>query len=400
MSASESEKHIYERLGVRPVINARSFSTKVGGAPLPPEVVEAMRAASDCCIRMEDLQEAAGRIIAEVTGAESGIVTSGASAALTLGAAACLTGLDVARMNRLPDTSGMPNEFLVHRTHRNDYDHAIRAAGARFVEVGFYYYTFPYEIEAAVSERTCAFFYQAGVAEGALPLEQFAAIAHRHNLPVIVDAAAELPPPEHLRQFVAQGADLVAFSGGKHIRGPQASGILCGRGDLILSAALQHQDMDVFPETWPHRRLIQDGLLAGPPHHGIGRGFKVGKEEVVGLLTALRRYASRDFEAERQAWLADMQRIVAAVADLPGVAAHVRYPQPDGRQVPHAVVTLDPARTGKTANAVINALQEGDPPVCVFEKLAAAGTIVCMPEALRPGDAERIAQRLTEILRA
>jgi L-seryl-tRNA(Ser) seleniumtransferase len=384
---------------VRPVINARSFSTKVGGAPLPPEVLDAMRAASDCCIRMEDLQEAAGRVIAKVTGAESGIVTSGASAALTLGAAACLCGMDVERMNRLPDTTGMPDEFIAHRTHRNDYDHALRTAGARFREVGFYYYTFPYEVERAVTERTCAFFYQAGVAEGALPLEPFAEIAHRHGLPVIVDAAAELPPVENLSRFVEQGADLVAFSGGKHLRGPQATGLLCGRREMILSAALQHQDMDVFPETWPYRQLIQEGKLAGPPHHGIGRGFKVGKEEVVGLLAALELYGKRDFEAERQGWLADMERIVAEVRSLPGTAAHVRYPQPDGRRVPHAVITLDPALAGKTAHGVINALQEGDPPICVFEKLAAAGTIVCMPEALRPGDAARIARRLAEILR-
>lgn len=392
------DKHIYERLGVRPVINARSFSTKAGGAPLPAEVMDAMRAASDCCIRIEDLQEAAGRIIAEATGAESGIVTSGASAALTLGAAACLAGMDVSRMNRLPDTCGMPNEFVVHRTHRNDYDHALRAAGARFVEVGFYYYTFPYEVEEAITEKTCAFFYQAGVAEGALPLTKFAEIAHRHGLPVIVDAAAELPPTENLNLFLAQGADLVAFSGGKHIRGPQASGILCGRRDLILSAALQHQDMDVFPETWPYRRLIRDGVLAGPPHHGIGRGFKAGKEEVVGLLTALQLYARRDFAAERQVWLADVERIVSAARGVAGVNAQVREPQAGGRKAPQAVITIDAAVVGKTAHELINALQEGDPPICVFEKLAAEGTIVFLPEALRPGDAEQIARRLGALL--
>lgn len=394
---SMPETHIYERLGVRRVINARSFSTKVGGAPLPPEVMDAMRAASDCCIRMEDLQEAAGRIIAEVTGAESGIVTSGASAALTLAAAACLAGMDVNRMNRLPDTSGMPNEFVVQRTHRNDYDHALRAAGAHFVEAGYYYHTFAYEVEAAITERTCAFFYQAGVAEGALRLDEFAEIAHRHGLPVIVDAAAELPPTENLNLFLSQGADLVAFSGGKHIRGPQASGILCGRRNLILSAALQHQDMDVFPETWPYRRLIREGVLAGPPHHGIGRGFKVGKEEVVGLLTALQLYARRDFDAERRAWRADVERIVAGVRGIPGVDAQVRDSQPRGK-APQAVVTIDAAVTGKNARDLMNALQEGDPPICVFEKLAAAGTIVFLPEALRPGDADRIARRLAALL--
>ena len=135
--------HIYEKLGVRRVINARSFSTKAGGCALPAEVLDAMVAASDSCVRMEDLQEAASRVISEITGAEAGIVTSGASAALTLAAAASIAGLDVALMNRLPDTGGMNNEIIVHRAHRNDYDHALRAAGARLVEVGFHYYTGP-----------------------------------------------------------------------------------------------------------------------------------------------------------------------------------------------------------------------------------------------------------------
>ncbi len=390
--------HIYEKLGVRLVINARSFSTKVGGCALPAEVLDAMRAASDCCVRMEDLQEAASRVISEVTGAEAGIVTSGASAALTLAAAASIAGLDVARMNRLPDTDGMKNEFVVHRAHRNDYDHALRAAGARLVEVGFNYYTFPYEVESAVGPRTAAMFWLAGAPDGVLPLSEFAAIAHRHGLPVIVDAAPELPPAANLREFLSAGADLVAFSGGKHLRGPQSTGILCGRRDLIFSAALQHQDMDVFPETWPSRRLIEEGKLAGPPHHGIGRGFKVGKEEVVGLLTALQLYRDRDFAAERQQWMRDLECILGEVRDWPGVSAHVTYPQPGGREVPHAVVSIDPAAAGIDATGVVRALQEGEPPICVFERFAGSGKVVFMPEALRPGDAAVIARRLRETL--
>ncbi len=389
---------IYQELGVRPIINARSYSTKVGGAPLPAEVLEAMRGAAEQCVRMDELQEAAGRAIAEATGAETGIVTSGASAALTLAAAACLAGSDVSRMNRLPDTAGMPCEIVVHRSHRNDYDHALRAAGARFVEAGFSYFTFAYEIEEAITGNTAALFYQAGGEGSVLPLEEFVHIAHRHGKPVIVDAAADLPPRGNLRAYIAAGADLVAFSGGKHIRGPQSSGILCGRADLIFSAALQHQDMDVFPLSWPLRKLITDGRIAGPPHHGIGRGFKVGKEEIVGLITALRLYASRDLESELAGWQADMARIVSAVAGLPGVQAFVRFPQSNGRRSPHAVVSINAAIRGMDANAVINALQDGEPRVFVFEHSADAGTIVFMPEGLRPGEAEIVGQRLHEIL--
>jgi D-glucosaminate-6-phosphate ammonia-lyase len=389
---------IYERFGVRPVINARSFSTKVGGCALPREVLDAICEASQSCVRMDQLQEAASRIIAEATGAEAGMVTSGASAALTLAAAACLAGFDVTRMNRLPDTTGMKNEIIVHRSHRNDYDHALRAAGARFVEVGFQYYTFAYEIENAIGPATAAVFYQASGEGCCLPLDQFVGIAHKHQLPVIVDAAAELPPRGNLKAFVAAGADVVAFSGGKHLRGPQSTGILCGRRDLILSAMLQHQDMDVFPESWPLRQLISDGVLAGPPHHGIGRGFKVGKEEIAGLLAALQLYSQRNVEAERQLWINDMETVIFEISDLPGVTKRIVYPQSNGREVPHAWITVEPKLAGIDANAVIRALQEGDPPICVFERHADAGTIVIMPEALRPGEAQTIARRLKQIL--
>lgn len=385
-------------VGVRPVINARSYSTKLGGAPLAPEVLEAMREAAGACVRMDELQDEASRLIARVTGAEAGLVSSGASAALTLGAAACLCGFDVGRMNRLPDTSGMPREIVMHRSHRNDYDHALRAAGARLVEVGFSYYTFAYEVEQAISDDTAALFYQAGGDGLALPFREFAAIAHRHAKPVIVDAAAELPPVANLRGFIEEGADLVAFSGGKHLRGPQATGILCGRADLIQSAALQHQDMDVFPESWPLRGWIAAGKLAGPPHHGIGRGFKVGKEEIAGLMAALARYAARDFASELNGWMNDMRTIADAASALAGVSAELRFPQPGGRPVPHAVLKIDGAVARASALQLILALQQGDPPIYVFERHAREGAVIFMPEALLPGQAAQIAERLQEIL--
>jgi D-glucosaminate-6-phosphate ammonia-lyase len=395
---SRTKVHVYEKLGVRPLINGRSFSTKAGGCALPAEVLEAMREAGECCVRMDELQGAASEVIARATGAEAGIITSGAAAALTLGAAACLARLNVNRMNQLPDTAGMPDEFIVHRSHRNDYDHAVRAAGAKFIEVGFDYYTFAYEVESAITDRTAAMYYQAGVTQGALPLGEYTAIAHRHGLPVLVDAAAELPPTANLGTFIAAGADLVAFSGGKHIQGPQATGILCGRRDLIMSAALQHQDMDVFPETWPLRSLIENGTVIGPPHHGIGRGFKVSKEEIAGLVTALELYQTRDLKAERARWTADMECVVAQMRDVPGVAARVLFPQPNGREVPSAVVNIDAAVARTDAHAVINALQAGEPPICVFEKFAGRGEIVVLPEALRPGEAATIARRLRAVL--
>lgn len=384
----------YQELDVPRIINARGYSTKLGGCKLPDAVLIAMRSASESCIRMEDLQKAASRVIAEATGAEAGIVTSGASAAVTLAAAACLTKLDISKMNRLPDTSDFPNEIILQRAHRNDYDHALRLAGARLVEAGFSYNTFPYDLESLVSSRTVALFYLAGA--GGLPFDKLTEVAHRHNLPVIVDAAAALPPPENLRSFIAAGADLVAFSGGKHIQGPQASGVLCGRKDLILAATLQHQDMDVFPENWPMRALIQNGIIPGPPHHGIGRGFKVGKEEIAGLITALKLYWERDFRAEIAGWHAEVDCILSELAGIAGVAARLVFPDSDRKPVPSAHVSIDSPNF--TANDVINKLQAGDLPIAVYEALAGAGTIILYPEALQPGEGSIVGKALRSIL--
>lgn len=387
---------IYRQYGVARAINARGYSTKLGGCRLPIPVLDAMRSAAESCVRMEDLQEAASAVIAEVTGAEAGIVTSGASAALTLAAAACLTGLDITKMNQLPDTTGMPNEIVVQKAHRNDYDHALRLAGARFVEAGFPYYTFAYDVESLVTSRTVALFYLAGAGANALPLREFVNVAHKHQIPVIVDAAAVLPPAENLRAIVGAGADLVAFSGGKHIQGPQASGILCGRKDLILAATLQHQDMDVFPENWPRRKLIHDGVISSPPHHGIGRGFKVGKEEIAGLLTALKLYQDRDFGAELDRWRRDIEIIQAALTGIKGITVHVLFPDSDGRPVPSARISVHLPTF--TANDLINELQEGQPRIGVYETLASDGTVVMYPEALQEGEAHLVGERLREIL--
>lgn len=365
---------------------------------MSPQVIEAMREAANSFVRIEDLQEAAGKVIAEITGAEAGYVTSGAAAALTLGMAGCMTGLDPVKMNQLPDTTGMKNEVIVQRAHRNDYDHALRAAGAQIVEVGFNYVTFPYELERAVSELTAAVFFLAGVSKGSLPFEQVVEIAHQRGVPVIVDAAAALPPVANLHAFIEQGADLVAHSGGKHIEGPQASGILCGRRDLILTAALQHQDMDVFPETWTYRHLIRDGVLAGPPHHGIGRGLKVGKEEIVGLVTALKLYVKRDFKEELEGRKSKIETIIDGLKGIQALQAQMIFPQPDGQTVPSAHIRVNFAESGMDAHTVINALQEVEPMICTHESLASDGIIVIFPESLQEGDPETIVRRFQEIL--
>ena len=393
-----STTSIYKQFGIRTVINARGYSTKVGGCLMAPEVTRAMQEAAGSFVRIEDLQEAASKVIAAITGAEAGMVTSGASAALTLAVAACIAGLDVAKMNALPDTRALGNQVIVQRLHRNDYDHALRLAGADIVEVGFNYATFPYELQSAINEKTVAVFFLAGEEYRSLPFPLAAEIAHGQGVPVIVDAAAALPPPENLSKFISQGADLVAFSGGKHVQGPQSTGILCGKKDLILSASLQQQDMDVFPETWSYRNLIDQGTLAGPPHHGLGRGFKVGKEEIIGLLTALGHYHRRDFIAELEGWKQRIHQIVKGLETVKGLKARYVFPDQSGRPVPAAHVHVDENSPGSGAHHLINELQSGDPIISVYETFASNGLIVMFPEALKDVEPEIIVRRFREIL--
>lgn len=312
---------IYAALGVRRIINAYGTNTRLSGGLMPPEVMAAMAEASRACVGMHDLQAAACRAIAEATGAEAGIVTSGAAAALLLGAAACMARLDPAAMNRLPDTDGMPDEFVVVRSQRNMYDRALRAAGGRIVEVGIPdRHSGPGvrdasvgEVAEAITPRTAAVYCLAGEATEP-PLADVARAAHARGVPVLVDAAAQLPPASNLRRFLAEGADLVCFSGGKAIGGPQASGILAGRRDLVSSALVQMLDLDLpeaqFVAPAEFAPLAQMRFL---PHHGIGRSGKAGKEEIVGLIVALRRFVAED-PAERTArWTARLSALCDAV---------------------------------------------------------------------------------------
>lgn len=398
---------IYDRLGIRKRVNGAGLLTRLSGSLMPPEVLEAMREAARSFVDIAELQARASQMIAEHTGAEAGLVTTGAAAALTLGTAACLTGLDAARMDRLPDTEGMPNEVLMCRTHRTGYDHAIRAAGARIRDVGFndrgmgagVRSVEAWELAAAITPTVVAVAYTATPANDP-PLHLVAEVAARHRLPVIVDAAAQLPPASNLRRFVAEGAALVAFSGGKAIRGPQSTGILCGRRDLIAAAALQQLDMDVAPETWdPPEGLIPRSAVRGIPHHGLGRGFKVGKEEIVGLLVALERFAKLDPAAELEAHEARLEAVASALGSVVHVRARLRSGRETGRN-PLLELAFDEAAIGQTALALSRALQQGEPAVHLSERDAARGILIVDPSGLEPGDDRVIASRLRALLGA
>ncbi len=393
---------VYDELGLNPIINASGTLTRLGGSRMHPEVLAAMAEAAASFVPIDDLQERAGAEIAATCGAEAAYVVAGAAAGLALATAACVAGLDVGAMDRLPDTTGLKDEVVVQRGHRNAYDHAIRSAGVRFVEVGYLGYpgaggTYPWQIEQAITERTAAVACPILDTPGTVPLPVVAEIAHAKGVPVIVDAAAELPPRANLRRFIEEGADLVVFSGGKAIGGPQASGILAGRADLISSVALQHQDMDVRPETWSRRGML-GGDLRGVPHQGFGRSMKVGREEIVGLLVALRRFAAGSDEADLVRFHALLDPIEAALAGLPGVRACRRVPE--GKPVPMLHIEIDPAVAGQDAYAVVNALQEGEPGIAVVQSWAEFGRIAVNPQGLTPDEAEVVARRLREVLSA
>lgn len=360
---------VYGRFGVRPIINARGTNTKLGGSLMEPEVLDAIREAAGAYAVLDELQDKAGEVITRATGAEAGMVTGGAAAGLLLGTAACITGEDPGRIERLPVTEGMNNEAVMHRAHRNGYDHSVRAAGARIIDVGYPHRTSPDQLQSAITERTALVVYLMSpwASKGALSLVETCEIAQRSGVPVVVDAASTLPPAEHLRRFVAEGAGLVSFSGGKGIGGPASSGILAGRAALIRAARLN-----------------------ASPRHGIGRVAKAGKEDIVGLMVALERFVERDHAAVTARWREQGEFMLAHVRGLSGVEAFYRH---DGleHQTPRVELVIDPA-TGIDAHEVVLSLQDGDPRIFLFEPngpSARPNSIVINTYTMRTGE-ERI----------
>jgi len=398
---SRANSTVYDRLGVPTIINAHTTATRLSGGIMRPEVADAMREATQWTVDMATLEARASQLIAVHTGAEAGYVTAGAAAALLLGTAACVTGLDPARMNRLPDTSGMKNEVVVPRSHRNFYDHAVRAAGVTLVEVGLsdrfagagVRDTEAWEIAAAITANTAAVLYVAGP-DARPSLAEVVAAAHSAGVPVLVDAAAQLPPAANLKRFIAEGADLVCYSGGKAIGGPQASGILCGRRDLVMAAALQHLDQDIHWEQWnPPASLFDKARIPGLPHHGIGRPAKVGKEAVVGLLTALDLFVAEGDEVRVARWTAAMESLTAGLEGVPHASATLVH---DRRRpaIPTVHLALDEEAAGMTALDLVRRLQDGVPSVHANPSRVHEGLVLFSPVALRPGDESVIAERV------
>jgi L-seryl-tRNA(Ser) seleniumtransferase len=368
---------VYESLGVRPLINAAGTLTRLGGSRMLPEVTDAMAAASRAFVDMDELHRAAGQRIASLIGVEAAHVCAGATAGIALMAAACMAGSDAEKIRRLPDTTGMKRRFVVQRAHRNAFDQALRVAGGEFVEVE----ADSGELARAIDAETAAVSYTLAwfCTAAELSLPRVVAIAHEAGVPVIVDAAAELPPAANLPRFVEEGADLVTISGGKVIRGPQASGMILGRADLVEACRLNDC-----------------------PHMSIGRGMKAGKEEIVGLVTAVEEYVRQDHAAQDAVWERQVAHVLEAVSRIEGVRAQRQLPHGIGQQIPHAALAWDEAALGVTPAEVVRRLLEGEPRIAVQlvgpDRTRAGAEIRVHPHTLAEGEEFVIAHRLRELL--
>ena len=380
MSAESSMPSIYQHLGMTRVIHGAGTTTRYGGSLMRPETIEAMREASQMFVNIDDLNAAAGDAIAKMLGAEAALVTAGAASGLVLQSAACLTGDDPGKIARLPNTEGMRHEIIIQRAHRFPYDQSLCIPGAKLVDIGLGRRTTVNDLENAITDKTAAVFYLHSPFTGwpgLLTLKQMVEVAHAHHLPVIVDAASMLPPREHLFRHLREGVDIVNFSGGKGIRGPQSTGILAGRKDLIRAAALN-----------------------ASPNQAIGRPSKTSKEEIVGLVKALELFLAEDEEAEMNRYAEVSSHIVDAVRDLPGLRAVVEQDAVN-RVIPHAVVYFEPAWKGPSGETVREALAAGNPRIYVQQGAVQGGyfdEIAIDPINLQPGEEEIVAARLREEL--
>jgi uncharacterized pyridoxal phosphate-dependent enzyme len=373
--------NLTRELSVRKVVNAVGTWTMLGGSLMEPEVLNAMNNAAESFVYMRELLSAAGRVIAEVTGAEAAYVTSGAAAGLVLSAAACITGEDPMNAARLPNTEGMKNEVIVQTPHVIDFVHLLRFAGAKLVTAGKIGGVSERDIERAMSDKTASILYIARDPQRHIvSLEKTINLAKRHAVPVIVDAAAELPPAENLRKFIAMGADLVVFSGGKDIGGPNDSGFVCGRKDLVNACAL-------------------NGF---PNETAIGRTMKISKEQIVGLVTALRRYTAKDQEAQMKRWSEMANWMTSELNQIPHVRATTVLPDEGPRpiSIPKVELTWDERTFNKSMKDVVEALRAGDPAVEVAYSEAAPGAkrIRLNPHCLKDGEQVIVVDRLKAIL--
>ena len=345
MAINKEAAEVYKSLGVRPAITASGATTMYGGSKLRPEVYDVMNKASSVMVNIDELNIKAGEAIADMIGAEAAMITSGSGGGLILQAAACIAGSDPAKMSKLPDTTGMKNEIIIHKSHRFAYDQLYRAAGAKLVDIGDGLRVHPWMLENAINENTAAVAYLHCnfVSRRALTLKTVVEIAHSRNVPVIVDAASTLPPRSNFTKHIAEGADLVQFSGGKGVRGPQGTGILLGKKELIDAA-----------------------YANASPHQFIGRGMKVAKEEIVGLVEALRVFLDEDENEQMERYQKMCEKVLDAFVEVPDLKVEIKHDEFD-YLVPTVVFTFTKKWTGLERDEVLQRMENENPRIFLWQ---------------------------------
>lgn len=365
-----AKRDYFKELGVRPIINAAGTYTSLTGSLMLPEVMDAINYACRYFVDLDELHDAVGRRIAELLGCEAAMVTAGAASALTLGTAAVLTGKNRSFIEQLPDLTGMKSEVIIQRSHRFPYDHAVRNCGVKMVEIETVE-----DLERAINPETAMMlFLNAANNKGKIKAEEWVRLGKKYGIPTFIDCAADVPPVENLWKFTKMGFDLVTFSGGKGLRGPQSAGLLLGRKDLIEAARLN---------TVPHA-------------NSIGRGMKVNKEEILGMLVAIEMYLKRDHEKDWKEWEARAERIQKAAKSVDGVEAEIYVPE-IANHVPHVRVVWDRRKLQASPAEVARLLKEGEPSIVVRHDEESLHVGVWM---LEPGEDKIVAGRLREVLRS
>jgi D-glucosaminate-6-phosphate ammonia-lyase len=367
-AARKTTRDYFAELGVRPFINAAGTYTAMTASLMPEEVLQAIQWSSRQFVMLDELHDAVGRRLAQLLECEAAMVTAGAASALTLGTAGVLTGKNLAKVHRLPDLTDMKSEVLIQKKHRFGYEHAIRNCGVKFVEVET-----PGDVERAVSERTVMMmFLNFANPDGQIKDLEWVGLGKKFSIPTFNDCAADVPPVDNLKKYTRMGFDLVTFSGGKGLRGPQSSGLLLGRKDLIEAARLN----------------------APPNGDAIGRGMKVNKEEMLGLLVAVERYLSLDHEKERKEFDRRAELIRKSATAVTGVKVEIFVP-PIANHVPHLKISWDSTKIKLTYAEAIKLLREGKPSIGVLNGGEGIQVGVWM---MQPGDAEVVARRIHEVL--
>lgn len=374
---NKQDPGIYESIGVRPLINARGTVTVIGGSRILPEVQKAMDEAVRQYVQIDELMDAVGERLGKLNGTESGCITSGASAAITAATAGCVTGGDPDKIWMIPNTAGMKDEVIITSYSRSAYDAGVKAVGVRLIEVD--------DVESlrmAIGPRTAMIYLLSGrrSEQGPLSLREISEISKPLGIPILVDAAAE--GLENPNPHIQQGADLVAYSGGKYLRGPQCAGLLLGRKDLVMASRMNTG-----------------------PHHGFGRGFKVGREEIMGMLAAVETWFKIDLKEQNKMWTAWLEYIYKHLEPIPDLKMAIRQPQGRSNPSPNLSIEWDMNKIPLTGEDVEQILWEGNPRIAV----SGAGSFLPFPPNTRPnisinssqleaGEEKAIATRVYEVL--